>query len=477
MSNPTKKEHIIMNTKCFKIPGTEDLYITDIRCLIVDKNGRDLKYKEVDDCYYISLYGQLGWYNKLWLHHVSKLGLDIPNSYNLVQFVPMINGYRKEFQYSVVFNKPIYYDSEKKYRIVPDYPSVAISKNGECVKVINGTNIHITIPKNNKWYPSINIWDTLTQSYISVLVHRLVAMAWCNNPQPGLYTIVNHKDGNKKNFSMYNLEWTDARGNNLHAVENNLTKTNVRCFIRDIYTYEVKEFASLEQVTKFLKIKRRDTRRMQAYLANRVYLDKYELRVAGDTRPWVYDGTEMNIKESRYIITVTEDDGVVKKFNGLVCFIKYYKLWNMSSNVIVLTNALKKQHPNYKIEVEDQYGQKEFQVRNIETGEVKEFNSRREAALYIGTNSDQIHSALLSNGSQNLKGYQLRYLSDEPWVEPSTIDRSAVSLKVTNIKTGEVTRYASLREANRAIKYDKKKLKRMLRKRLKEDIYIVERET
>ena len=48
-----------------------------------------------------------------------------------------------------------------------------------------------------------------------VMVHRIVADAFLLNPKK--YRVVNHKDGNKKNNALENLEWCTHSYNNLHA--------------------------------------------------------------------------------------------------------------------------------------------------------------------------------------------------------------------------------------------------------------------
>ena len=63
------------------------------------------------------------------------------------------------------------------------------------------------------WFISINKDGRARKCYI----HRLVALAYIPNPENK--PEVNHKDGNKKNNSVENLEWVTAKENTAHAMK------------------------------------------------------------------------------------------------------------------------------------------------------------------------------------------------------------------------------------------------------------------
>lgn len=69
----------------------------------------------------------------------------------------------------------------------------------------------------NKGY----LYVTLSKDGIAkkFTVHRLVALSFLSGRG-----IVNHKDGNKKNNNVNNLEWSTYSENNLHAYKNGLKK-------------------------------------------------------------------------------------------------------------------------------------------------------------------------------------------------------------------------------------------------------------
>lgn len=72
-----------------------------------------------------------------------------------------------------------------------------------------------------KGYPVIILRKDLKRK--SVKIHRLVATAFIPNPEGKLQ--VNHKDGNKSNNNLTNLEWVSNSENQRHAVQIGLKKS------------------------------------------------------------------------------------------------------------------------------------------------------------------------------------------------------------------------------------------------------------
>ena len=67
-------------------------------------------------------------------------------------------------------------------------------------------------------YPQITLY--INGKTITIRIHRAVAENFI--PNPDNLPQVNHKDGNKTNNHVDNLEWVTAKENCIHAVINNL---------------------------------------------------------------------------------------------------------------------------------------------------------------------------------------------------------------------------------------------------------------
>ena len=74
----------------------------------------------------------------------------------------------------------------------------------------------------------------------SIAIHRLVGLIFV--PNPNLYKEINHKDGNKQNNNMNNLEWCSRSYNVKHAFDNKLkiNKKGADCWqTREVYQYDL----------------------------------------------------------------------------------------------------------------------------------------------------------------------------------------------------------------------------------------------
>lgn len=80
------------------------------------------------------------------------------------------------------------------------------------------------------------------------VVHRLIAQAWI--PNPNNYRTVNHIDGDPSNNSLSNLEWTNDRQNNLHAVQHFMRSQCIPVYCEETQ----KVYASLSQADRELEL-------------------------------------------------------------------------------------------------------------------------------------------------------------------------------------------------------------------------------
>jgi hypothetical protein len=105
------------------------------------------------------------------------------------------------------------------FKDIAGYPNYKINRNGECV----GSRGWILKPaKNENGYYRYRLY--LNGESKKILVHRLVGLTFLPNPL-GLAT-VNHKDENKANNCVQNLEWMTLVENGNRASK----VVNAKCY-------------------------------------------------------------------------------------------------------------------------------------------------------------------------------------------------------------------------------------------------------
>lgn len=85
-----------------------------------------------------------------------------------------------------------------------DYDGYLVNANGDVLS-IKGKEPILLSQWERHGYKRVCLWENGEKFNVSV--HRLVATAFINNPDPNTYTEVNHKDENKANNNVNNLEW------------------------------------------------------------------------------------------------------------------------------------------------------------------------------------------------------------------------------------------------------------------------------
>lgn len=95
------------------------------------------------------------------------------------------------------------------WKIIEEFPKYEVSSLGKVRGLVRGRNLTPTV---NDGYLAVKLYGCCIKT---IKVHRLVAKAFLENPDDLLE--VNHKDGNKHNNCVPNLEWINHRDNIIHA--------------------------------------------------------------------------------------------------------------------------------------------------------------------------------------------------------------------------------------------------------------------
>lgn len=134
------------------------------------------------------------------------------------------------------------------WKPINNYPNYLISNKGRIKNI--SLNYLMSIGKDEDGYGIIGLRNNGKRT--TKRVHKLVAEAFI--PNPNNYTIVHHKDHNRLNNNVDNLEWTTIKNNVINANKNLSSLAKTIIYI-DVFN-NIKKFESVAECASYFKVTR-----------------------------------------------------------------------------------------------------------------------------------------------------------------------------------------------------------------------------
>jgi hypothetical protein len=386
----------------------------------------------------VDLFGGSFQVTREWLISFARYNWDIPKEHvdkiTFIRFAKTWSPFRKtNKRYEIpVFDEPMV--SEDGYAIIPTDFEYEISREG----VIRNRKTKRIAPLYEKDYLFCSLKG-------EERLHRTVALVWCYNENFETRPIVNHKDGNKLNPHADNLEWSSFSENAIHAFKEGLRDDNKPCVMRNIFTGEVTEFYSVSAVAYEFGL---GFESAFAYLKRKMrqspFMKEYEFVLKGD--PWEIPLGGIKGVRGRYLFTIEKPNGEVVYRTNIPKIISEFKLWNLPSwSKDCVVERMKEEHPDWSISVIDYFRAGEYQVKNLQTGEVIDFVKPAEVSWLIGVPRQTINKWLTEKQfNVNHNGWVFREKSSSEWDEVFPKPNSKKAVLVTDINTGKVSEFESV---------------------------------
>jgi hypothetical protein len=196
------------------------------------------------------------------------------------------------------------------------------------------TNKFLSGQISNSGYLTYNI--TLSDgSKVRLYAHRMVAEMYLDNSEQKAQ--VNHKDGNKLNNNLSNLEWNSSKENIQHAVKSGLIETKmIYCFGPD------KQLVQVYNYIQDIPFNHGEIRK-QCLAPVKVLTNGYY---------WSYDNentfeifTTVNTGKARTIAQCSLDGEVLEEFNSISEACRKYNF--TSKRISAVCNGREKSHKGF----------------------------------------------------------------------------------------------------------------------------------
>lgn len=145
--------------------------------------------------------------------------------------------------------KPISEIEKELYEVllIDGHEDYGVSRDGR-IHSYKNENIHLLTPsKNQRGYPFVVLHKNGGRK--NKPVHRIVAETFIENPENKPQ--VNHKDGDKGNNRVENLEWCTASENTKHAYDNDLIKHKTVGVMQVLNNGEIVCWSSIQEAAHY----------------------------------------------------------------------------------------------------------------------------------------------------------------------------------------------------------------------------------
>lgn len=448
------------------IPGN-NLFMISLAGQFCNIDGTECTPSIKDEKVEIELFGVKKFLDVLWLALYAHYEVNFPeNLRNKIWSISFVEAntrvIKSDINKAMVFYKPIVL--KNKYRVIPGFTDYAVSKNGEVI-LTKTFKIIKSYSGGKNIYPKASVYNPDKRVFRNMPVHRLVAIAWVYNKDWLVYDVVNHIDGDRRNFKSDNLEWVSSSENAIHAFKNGLRKDNTPCKLFDIVTREIKNYYSISSAAKDIGLSYSYLLTALRYKCKtRLICGRYEIKLDTDDTEWFYQDKERPLKNGRYVVTVEYPNGNKEIFNDLRDIKSKLSVWNVS-NVWLLVDKIKQKYPDYRVTVEDTFLSSPSQAYNVKTGEIVSARTIMELASIIGMSRAYISKIINYKDERFVyKGYAFRSYSEKEWNTDFTDPiKSSVCILAFNTVTQEELIFNSLREIARFFKKDRCVFQRCLK--------------
>lgn len=307
----------------------------------------------------------------------------------------------------MIFKSSIKLDEE--FYIVPGFTNFAISKKGIVKSVKYNRILNVNIGPYG--YPYVNVYDADKSRWRSVSLHILLARTFIHNSDPEIKFFVNHKDGNKENLILTNLEWVTSIENQRHAIDTGLRNDNKSCKVFDVIDKKEMFYHSLGTALKAIGLKVRNANLVSKINGNIVpalFNGRYEIKLLEDKSEWFYSN-EQNLK-------------LRDKSLG------------------------------------------PFQAKSLKDGIVFEAKTIKELSIVSNVSRYSIEDSLRSLSVKSIGGFLFRAKTDEDW--PTVYYESTFTkprkIHLTNLESNQELVFSSISQAIKFLGIDKRTLKHRL---------------